>query len=183
MVRLTWNVADRQNTPPTDPSYQSTRVLILVPTRELALQVTKFVGLLAKYCDTEISAVNVAAGGSAVQRWVTVMAKLTKGFSSMTAPTLSLPHHPKLSPSSKPRRWSLPTCPFSASTKPTFCSLTATRLTFNAWLTHHPASSRNSASKLSFCLQHLHPTSTPSKALSFATLLSSVCPSPRLPPT
>ncbi|KAK4686040.1 ATP-dependent RNA helicase DDX56/DBP9, partial [Tremellales sp. Uapishka_1] len=53
---------------PASPEYQSTRAIILVPTRELAIQVTTFIKSLSVYCDGLISAVNVAAGGSSVQR-------------------------------------------------------------------------------------------------------------------
>ncbi|KAJ1987987.1 ATP-dependent DNA/RNA helicase, partial [Coemansia thaxteri] len=39
---------------------KKTRALILVPTRELAEQVTKYIAELIKFCGKEISAVNIA---------------------------------------------------------------------------------------------------------------------------
>ncbi|KAK0202904.1 P-loop containing nucleoside triphosphate hydrolase protein [Desarmillaria ectypa] len=45
-----------------DPSYQATRALVLVPTRELAQQVTASLKEILKYCEKEIGCVNVSAG-------------------------------------------------------------------------------------------------------------------------
>ncbi|KAG7444269.1 DEAD-domain-containing protein [Guyanagaster necrorhizus] len=45
-----------------DALYQATRALILIPTRELAQQVTISLKELLKYCEKEISCVNVSAG-------------------------------------------------------------------------------------------------------------------------
>ncbi|CAE7172983.1 unnamed protein product [Rhizoctonia solani] len=50
---------------------QATRAVILVPTRELADQVTKYLKGLLAYCDKDVTAVNVAGGSSGhVQRMV-----------------------------------------------------------------------------------------------------------------
>lgn len=53
---------------PTSPSYQVTRAVVLVPTRELAIQVTNFVKSLTTYAEGLVSVINVAAGGANVQR-------------------------------------------------------------------------------------------------------------------
>jgi ATP-dependent RNA helicase DDX56/DBP9 len=53
---------------PTSPTYQVTRAVVLVPTRELAIQVTNFVKALTVYAEGLVSVVNVAAGGANVQR-------------------------------------------------------------------------------------------------------------------
>ncbi|SJL03582.1 related to ATP dependent RNA helicase [Armillaria ostoyae] len=45
-----------------DASYQATRALILVPTRELAQQVAASLKEILKYCEKEIGCVNVSAG-------------------------------------------------------------------------------------------------------------------------
>ncbi|WWC66219.1 ATP-dependent RNA helicase DBP9 [Kwoniella pini CBS 10737] len=58
----------KANTSPASPEYQTTRVVILVPTKELALQVNSFVKGATKYCEGIIGCVNVASGGSSVQR-------------------------------------------------------------------------------------------------------------------
>ncbi|WWC58771.1 ATP-dependent RNA helicase DBP9 [Kwoniella dejecticola CBS 10117] len=58
----------KANTSPASPEYQTTRVVILVPTKELALQVNTFVKTATKYCEGLIGCVNVASGGSSVQR-------------------------------------------------------------------------------------------------------------------
>lgn len=54
----------------TSPEYQATRAVILVPTRELAMQVHGFIKTLTAYCEDTISCVNVASGGSSVTRYV-----------------------------------------------------------------------------------------------------------------
>ncbi|KAJ1718200.1 ATP-dependent DNA/RNA helicase, partial [Coemansia erecta] len=46
--------------PTSSPERRQTRALILVPTRELAEQVTKYIADLTKYCGKEISHVNIA---------------------------------------------------------------------------------------------------------------------------
>lgn len=53
---------------PTSPTYQVTRAVVLVPTRELAIQVTNFVKALTVYAEGLVSVINVAAGGANVQR-------------------------------------------------------------------------------------------------------------------
>ncbi|WVW82491.1 ATP-dependent RNA helicase DBP9 [Kwoniella bestiolae CBS 10118] len=53
---------------PASPEYQTTRVIFLVPTKELALQVSTFVKSSTKYCEGLVGCVNVAAGGASVQR-------------------------------------------------------------------------------------------------------------------
>ncbi|CAK9785032.1 putative ATP-dependent RNA helicase [Cutaneotrichosporon oleaginosum] len=52
---------------PTSPTYQATRALVLVPTRELAMQVAAFVKALTVYAEGLVSVVN-AAGSANVQR-------------------------------------------------------------------------------------------------------------------
>lgn len=42
--------------------------MVLVPTRELAIQVTNFVKSITTYCEGLVTVVNVAAGGANVQR-------------------------------------------------------------------------------------------------------------------
>lgn len=54
----------------TSPEYQMTRAVILVPTRELAMQVQGFVKSLTTYCEEAITCVNVASGASSVSRYV-----------------------------------------------------------------------------------------------------------------
>ncbi|KAJ1306954.1 hypothetical protein OPQ81_007934 [Rhizoctonia solani] len=50
---------------------QATRAVILVPTRELADQVTKYLKGLLAYCDKDVTAVNIAGGSSGhVQKMV-----------------------------------------------------------------------------------------------------------------
>ncbi|KAB5594799.1 ATP-dependent RNA helicase [Ceratobasidium theobromae] len=52
-------------------AHQATRAVVLVPTRELADQVTKYLKGLLAYCDKEVNAVNIAGGSSVhVQRMV-----------------------------------------------------------------------------------------------------------------
>ncbi|KAK8866093.1 ATP-dependent RNA helicase DBP9 [Kwoniella newhampshirensis] len=58
----------KQTISPASPEYQSTRVVILVPTKELAMQVATFVKNVAKYCEGSIQHVNVAASGANIQR-------------------------------------------------------------------------------------------------------------------
>ena len=53
---------------PAAADYQVTRAVILVPTRELSLQVASFLKSLMKYSDEVIQAVNIAAGGANLQR-------------------------------------------------------------------------------------------------------------------
>lgn len=48
--------------------YQLTRAVILVPTRELAMQVHGFIKTLTAYCEDTITCVNAASGGSSVSR-------------------------------------------------------------------------------------------------------------------
>lgn len=47
-----------------DPTRQQTRALILVPTRELAEQVTNHLKGLTSYCEAEVLVANVAGGAS-----------------------------------------------------------------------------------------------------------------------
>ncbi|OCF37636.1 ATP-dependent RNA helicase DBP9 [Kwoniella heveanensis BCC8398] len=61
-------LAAKADISPASPEYQVTRVVFLVPTKELALQVNSFVKGVTKYCEGLIGCVNVAAGGSSVQR-------------------------------------------------------------------------------------------------------------------
>ncbi|KAK6905901.1 ATP-dependent RNA helicase DBP9 [Kwoniella mangroviensis CBS 8507] len=58
----------KANLSPASPEYQSIRVVFLVPTKELALQVSTFVKNITKYCEGLVGCVNVAAGGTSVQR-------------------------------------------------------------------------------------------------------------------
>ncbi|ORY29349.1 P-loop containing nucleoside triphosphate hydrolase protein [Naematelia encephala] len=51
-----------------EKGFQATRVVVLVPTKELALQVTAFFKKLTVYCDGLVTVCNVAAGGAAIQR-------------------------------------------------------------------------------------------------------------------
>lgn len=62
--------ADLTQTPSiVDPSYQVTRALILVPTRELSEQVHSCLQSLLTYCDKEVAISNVASGtASHIQR-------------------------------------------------------------------------------------------------------------------
>lgn len=53
---------------PASADYQVTRAVVLVPTRELALQVTNFVKNMTTYCEGLVNVLNVAAGGANVQR-------------------------------------------------------------------------------------------------------------------
>jgi ATP-dependent RNA helicase DDX56/DBP9 len=49
----------------------TTRALVLVPTKELAEQVTTFLRSVVRYCDKDVVAVNVASETTAhLQRWV-----------------------------------------------------------------------------------------------------------------
>lgn len=45
-----------------DPKRQATRALILVPTRELAEQVSAHLRSLLTYCEDEVSVANVSSG-------------------------------------------------------------------------------------------------------------------------
>ncbi|WVO16876.1 ATP-dependent RNA helicase DBP9 [Cryptococcus depauperatus] len=53
---------------PASVNYQATRSVILVPTKELALQVTAFIANITKYCQGLVDCINVVAGGASVQR-------------------------------------------------------------------------------------------------------------------
>lgn len=50
--------------------YQKTRMVILVPTKELAMQVTAFMKQLTVYCEGVVGVCNVSAGGAATQRYI-----------------------------------------------------------------------------------------------------------------
>ncbi|KAJ2234493.1 ATP-dependent DNA/RNA helicase [Coemansia sp. RSA 1286] len=50
----------KETLPVNSPERKQTRALILVPTRELAEQVTKYIASLTKYCGKEIAFVNIA---------------------------------------------------------------------------------------------------------------------------
>lgn len=69
-VVLTWKCSRlmRQVVGLTSDEYQSTRAVILVPTRELAMQVHGFIKTLTTYCEEGITTVNAASGGSSVSR-------------------------------------------------------------------------------------------------------------------
>ncbi|WWC86449.1 ATP-dependent RNA helicase DBP9 [Kwoniella dendrophila CBS 6074] len=81
---------------PASPEYQTTRVVFLVPTKELALQVASFVKVVTKYCEGLISCVNVAAGGTSVQRVLlndnpdVIVSTPTKLLSLLQAKSISL---------------------------------------------------------------------------------------------
>lgn len=59
-----------QDLSPASAEYQATRAVILVPTKELALQVTSFIKNVTKYCEGLVQCVDVAAGGASIQRCV-----------------------------------------------------------------------------------------------------------------
>lgn len=59
-----------QTISPASADYQATRVVILVPTRELALQVNGFLKSLTAYCEGLVQIVNTATSGASVQRSV-----------------------------------------------------------------------------------------------------------------
>ncbi|WWD17701.1 ATP-dependent RNA helicase DBP9 [Kwoniella shandongensis] len=86
----------KQTVSPASPEYQSTRVVILVPTKELAMQVATFVKNVTKYCEGLIQCVNVAAGGANIQRMLVndnpdiVIATPTKLLSLLQTKSVSL---------------------------------------------------------------------------------------------
>ncbi|WVR06038.1 ATP-dependent RNA helicase DBP9 [Kwoniella sp. DSM 27419] len=86
----------KANLSPASPDYQATRVVFLVPTKELALQVASFVKGATKYCEGLIGCVNVAAGGSSIQRVLlnenpdVIVSTPTKLLSLLQAKTVSL---------------------------------------------------------------------------------------------
>ncbi|BEI80738.1 hypothetical protein CcaverHIS002_0112670 [Cutaneotrichosporon cavernicola] len=83
---------------PTSPTYQVTRAVVLVPTRELAIQVTNFVKALTVYAEGVVSVVNVAAGGANIQRVLlndnpdVVVATPTKLLALLQSKSVDLAH-------------------------------------------------------------------------------------------
>ncbi|KAF9006009.1 ATP-dependent RNA helicase dbp9 [Cyathus striatus] len=80
-----------------DPKRQVTRALVLVPTRELSEQVTRYLNSLLVYCDKEVIVTNVASGTSGhLQRVLLadhpdiVIATPSRALSLLQAKTLSL---------------------------------------------------------------------------------------------
>jgi ATP-dependent RNA helicase DDX56/DBP9 len=57
-----WEINDYQALDIDDSRRQATRALILVPTKELAEQVSGYLRTLLVYCDTEITTLNAASG-------------------------------------------------------------------------------------------------------------------------
>lgn len=55
-------LTEAQALPEDDPNRQLTRALILVPTRELAEQVSGHLRALLKYCEDDVSVANVSSG-------------------------------------------------------------------------------------------------------------------------
>lgn len=54
-----------------DPSRSLTRAMVLVPTRELAEQVSAYLRSLVKYCEKDVGIANVSSGTTAhLQRYV-----------------------------------------------------------------------------------------------------------------
>ena len=45
-------------------------MIVLVPTKELGMQVTGFLKKLTLYCEGLISVCNATSGGASVQKWV-----------------------------------------------------------------------------------------------------------------
>lgn len=77
---LTVSLSPLQSLELSDPNRQQTRALILVPTRELAEQVTRTLKGLVTYCDKEVLVANVAGGASAqLQRSVVLLTVLSDG--------------------------------------------------------------------------------------------------------
>lgn len=56
------------------PDYQVTRTVVLVPTKELALQVSRFLKKLTVYCEGVVGLCNVSTGGATIQRFVHYLA-------------------------------------------------------------------------------------------------------------
>ncbi|BEJ17634.1 hypothetical protein CspHIS471_0610350 [Cutaneotrichosporon sp. HIS471] len=83
---------------PTSPTYQVTRAVVLVPTRELAIQVANFVKALTVYAEGLMSVVNVAAGGANIQRVLlndnpdVVVATPTKLLALLQSKSVDLAH-------------------------------------------------------------------------------------------
>ncbi|ADV25569.1 ATP-dependent RNA helicase DBP9 [Cryptococcus gattii E566] len=81
---------------PASAEYQATRAVILVPTKELALQVSSFIKNVTKYCEGLVQCVDVAAGGSSIQRVLLndkpdiVISTPTKLLSLLQSKSLSL---------------------------------------------------------------------------------------------
>ena len=61
---------DNQASDPSQPGWQSTRVIILVPTKELGMQVTAFLKKLTQYCEGLVTLCNATSGGASVQRMI-----------------------------------------------------------------------------------------------------------------
>ncbi|KAF9232593.1 P-loop containing nucleoside triphosphate hydrolase protein [Melanogaster broomeanus] len=87
----------KSNLSSVDPSYQTTRALILVPTRELAEQVNTSLENLLAYCDKEVAISNVASGtASHLQRTLLaekpdiVIATPSRALGLLQSKTLSL---------------------------------------------------------------------------------------------
>ncbi|ODN77948.1 ATP-dependent RNA helicase DBP9 [Cryptococcus amylolentus CBS 6039] len=81
---------------PASAEYQATRAVILVPTKELALQVATFIRNVIKYCEGLVQCVNVATGGASVQRVLlndkpdVVISTPTKLLTLLQSETISL---------------------------------------------------------------------------------------------
>ncbi|KIR31474.1 ATP-dependent RNA helicase DBP9 [Cryptococcus deuterogattii 2001/935-1] len=81
---------------PASAEYQATRAVILVPTKELALQVSSFIKNVTKYCEGLVQCVDVAAGGASIQRVLLndkpdiIISTPTKLLSLLQAKSLSL---------------------------------------------------------------------------------------------
>ncbi|EJT49333.1 ATP-dependent RNA helicase [Trichosporon asahii var. asahii CBS 2479] len=85
-------------TSPAESDYQVTRAVILVPTRELAMQVTNFVKSISTYCEGLVSVVNVASGATNVQKILLndnpdiVVATPTKLLALLQSKSIDLAH-------------------------------------------------------------------------------------------
>ena len=57
-----------QTLDPSSPGWQSTRVVVLVPTKELGMQVSSFLKKLTQYCEALINIYNASSGGNSIAR-------------------------------------------------------------------------------------------------------------------